>query len=137
MIEVSLSWELIISGIVSLLVALIAHRASVVISARNNKAQFKLKTFESLDLENKELRKENDELKLTNLELRAANYRMETDINNLKSDKERIEGDLRRITSDLERSLEREFQLKAEVEALKKSNDSLSDRVSALEKSIN
>lgn len=135
--EFLISSELILSGIISLIVGFSAHRFSVFLKSKENRHEFKLKTFESIEEENKDLRKENDLLKQTNLDLRGLNQRLDNDIAELKRENEKQARELQILAGEIFSYKEREYQLKSELEMVKRRNDAFSDRLSNLEKLIN
>lgn len=137
LLEFLSSSELILSGIISLIIGFSANRFSLFLKSKENRHEFKIKTFESIEEENKDLRKENDMLKQTNLDLRGLNLRLENEIESLKRDNRKQAAEIERLSSEIFNFREREYQLRSELELVKKRNDAFSDRLSNLEKLVN
>lgn len=127
-----LSIEVIISVGASLLVAVLGIITSFSLQKKADKQEIKVKTFESLDEENKELRKSNYELQLMVLDLQRKEAKRDRELEGLARDREEIKIVLDKLTKDLFLAREREFQLESEIGLLKSALEECQRRVAEL-----
>jgi predicted RNase H-like nuclease (RuvC/YqgF family) len=139
--------EILVPAIVAIVLAVIAHFVSLSMQKRASQHDFKIKSFDSVNKELADSRKETEQerekysvLNRENLSLSALNYRLIGEIESLKRDKEALKRDLEELKeSTAEQKLstithtkehkEEIFKLVGEIEWLKKRNKELEQKI--------
>lgn len=127
-----LSIELLIPVGASILVAILGIITSLILQKKSNKQEFKVITFESLDRENKDLRKNNYELQLLVLDLQRKEGRNDLEMEAVSEEREEIKEILEKLQKELFLAREKEFQLQSENGLLKRSLEECQRRVAEM-----
>lgn len=104
---------IVLTGITTLIINFLLQRKA-------RKHDFQLVTYESLEEENKELRKENFNLQQQVLELAQVSANLKSDINTLSNENDELAARVEELSRQLLVAKEEKFQLYSEVEVMKK-----------------
>ena len=104
---------IVLTGITTLIINFLLQRKA-------RKHDFQLVTYESLEDENKELRKENFNLQQQVLELAQVSANLKSDINTLSNENDELAARVEELSRQLLVAKEEKFQLYSEVEVMKK-----------------
>jgi len=123
---VNIPQEILIPLIVSLVLAFVGHWVSVFMQRKANNHTLDLRSFDSMQKEIVDSRRDTDRerqradaLVGENLSLKSLNYRLDADLDRIRREKEALREEIEKLRGELSESKEEIFQLTAEVEWMK------------------
>lgn len=126
--------EIIIPSVISIvLTGIITLTINFFLQRKAKTYDFQLVTYESLDKENKELRKESFKLQQQILELSQVNARLKAENTILSNEKNELYAKADELSKQLLAAREKEFQLYTELEVMKKQIRDLQEYIRSIE----